>query len=92
VKLVAYDHTPYGLRVRNAGIIQTLADSDFDEGGGNNEGGHAFASVGGPVNFTWLFEDVRYNVKVELLVNLSGGPYGRVSTTGGHLGVIGAKR
>jgi len=89
MKLVAYDHTPYGLRVRNAGIIQTLSDSDSDSGGGNNEGGYAYASVGGPVNFTWLFEDVRYNVKVELLVSFfasSGYTYG------GHLGAIGAKR
>ena len=92
VKLVAYDHTPYGLRVRNAGIIQTLSDSDFDSGGGNNEGGSAYARVGGPVNFTWLFEDVRYNVKVELLVLLSGGYRARGATYGGHLGVIGAKR
>ena len=92
VKLVAYDHTPYGLRVRNAGIIQTLSDSDFDSGGGNNEGGSAYARVGGPVNFTWLFEDVRYNVKVELLVLMSGGYGARGATYGGHLGAIGAKR
>lgn len=90
--IVAYEYTPYGTNTKNAGVIQALEDTDTESGGGNNEGGRASARVGGPVNFTWLLEDMRYNVKIELRVRLAGGPHGRGSTYGGFLGAIGAKR